>query len=84
MNRDAIEQEIADLIKGMLNLPFVDGDTVLVGHTGVLDSMTVVRLLAEIEKRFDFTLDEDDLTLDSISSVKRLTEWVIQSKQANH
>ncbi|MCE5167981.1 phosphopantetheine-binding protein [Paenibacillus profundus] len=84
MNRDAIEQEIVDLIKEMLNLPFVDADTVLVGNTGVLDSMTIVRLLAEIEHRFEFTLDEDDLTLDSISNVKRLTEWVIKSRQASH
>ncbi|CAH8709863.1 acyl carrier protein [Paenibacillus thiaminolyticus] len=84
MNRDAIEQEIAGLLQNMLKLPYVDADTVLIGETGILDSMTVMRLLAEIERRFDFTLDEDDLTLDSISSVKRLAEWVIQSKQAGH
>ncbi|MFS0838693.1 acyl carrier protein [Paenibacillus sp. 1P03SA] len=83
MNRDAIEREIADLIKKMLQLPFVDNDTVLVGTTGVLDSMTLIRLLAELEKRFDFTVDEDDLTLDSISSVKNLTDWVIRSKGEN-
>ncbi|WP_374020200.1 acyl carrier protein [Paenibacillus thiaminolyticus] len=84
MNRDAIEQEIAGILQTMLKLPCVDADTVLIGETGILDSMTVMRLLAEIERRFDFTLDEDDLTLDSISSVKRLAEWVIQSKQAGH
>ncbi|BFH14932.1 phosphopantetheine-binding protein [Paenibacillus melissococcoides] len=82
MNRDAIEHEIAGILQNMLKLPFVDADTVLIGETGILDSMTVMRLLAEIERRFDFTLDEDDLTLDSISSVKRLTDWVIHSKQA--
>ncbi|BFH67916.1 MAG: phosphopantetheine-binding protein [Paenibacillus dendritiformis] len=82
MNRDAIEHEIAEIIQNMLKLPVVDTDTVLIGETGILDSMTVMRLLAEVERRFDFTLDEDDLTLDSISSVKRLAEWVIHSKQA--
>ncbi|PZM63004.1 acyl carrier protein [Paenibacillus dendritiformis] len=82
MNRDAIEHEIAEIIQNMLKLPFVDADTDLIGETGVLDSLTVMRLLAEIERRFDFTLDEDDLTLDSISSIKRLAEWVIHSKQA--
>ncbi|CAH8769915.1 acyl carrier protein [Paenibacillus dendritiformis] len=82
MNRDAIEHEIAGIIQNMLKLPFVDVDTDLIGETGVLDSLTVMRLLAEIERRFDFTLDEDDLTLDSISSIKRLAEWVIHSKQA--
>lgn len=81
MNRDAIEHEIAEIIQNMLKLPVVDTDTVLIGETGILDSMTVMRLLAEVERRFDFTLDEDDLTLDSISSVKRLAEWVIHSKQ---
>lgn len=81
MNRDAIEQEITDIIKKMLQLSFVDNDTVLIGTAGVLDSMTFIRLLAELEKRFDFTVDEDDLTLDSISSVKNLTEWVIKSKR---
>lgn len=84
MNRDAIEHEIAGILQKMLKLPSVDADTVLLGETGILDSMTVMRLLAEIERRFDFTLDEDDLTLDSISSVKRLAEWVIHSKQAGH
>ncbi|GIP01043.1 acyl carrier protein [Paenibacillus sp. FSL W8-0187] len=83
MNRDAIEQEITDIIKKMLQLSFVDNDTVLIGTAGVLDSMTFIRLLAELEKRFDFTVDEDDLTLDSISSVKNLTEWVIKSKREN-
>ncbi|MBG9791753.1 hypothetical protein ABD76_04235 [Paenibacillus dendritiformis] len=82
MNRDAIEHEIAGIIQNMLKLPFVGADTDLIGETGILDSLTVMRLLAEIERRFDFTLDEDDLTLDSISSVKRLAEWVIHSKQA--
>ncbi|MGG4393481.1 acyl carrier protein [Paenibacillus thiaminolyticus] len=84
MNRDAIEHEIAGILQNMLKLHYVDADTVLIGETGILDSITVMRLLAEIERRFDFTLDEDDLTLDSISSVKRLAEWVIQSKQAGH
>ncbi|KOP66465.1 hypothetical protein AMS62_15385 [Bacillus sp. FJAT-18019] len=83
MNRDEIEQEITDIIKKMLKLSFVDHDTVLIGTAGVLDSMTLIRLLAELEKRFDFTMDEEDLTLDSISSVKHLTEWVIQSKREN-
>ncbi|SEG59140.1 acyl carrier protein [Paenibacillus sp. UNC499MF] len=83
MNRDAIEQEITDIIKNMFHLPFVDNDTVLIGTAGVLDSMTLIRLLAELEKRFDFTVDEDDLTLDSISSVKHLTEWVVKSKREN-
>lgn len=83
MNSDAIEQEITDIIKKMLQLSFVDNDTVLIGTAGVLDSMTFIRLLAELEKRFDFTVDEDDLTLDSISSVKNLTEWVIKSKREN-
>jgi acyl carrier protein len=83
MNRDAIEQEITDIIKKMLQLSFVDHDTVLIGTAGVLDSMTFIKLLAELEKRFDFTVDEDDLTLDSISSVKNLTEWVIKSKREN-
>lgn len=83
MNRDGIEQEITDIIKGMFQLPFVDNDTVLIGTAGVLDSMTLMRLLAELEKRFDFTMDEDDMTLDSISSVKNLTEWVMQSKREN-
>ncbi|MGG3836208.1 phosphopantetheine-binding protein [Paenibacillus dendritiformis] len=82
MNRDAIEHEIAGIIQNMLKLPFVDADTDLIGETGILDSLTVMRLLAEIERRFDFTWDEDDLTLDSISSVKRLAEWVIHSKQS--
>lgn len=83
MNRDAIEQEITDIIKKMLQLSTVDNDTILIGTAGVLDSMTLVRLLAELEKQFDFTMDEEDLTLDSISSVKHLTEWVIQSKREN-
>ncbi|UHA73998.1 acyl carrier protein [Paenibacillus sp. 481] len=82
MNRDAIEQEITQLIKDMLNVPAVDADTELVGNAGVLDSMTIVRLLTELEQRFQFTFDEDDLTLESISTVKRLTDLVLQNRQA--
>lgn len=80
MNRTMVQEGILDVIHLVLMLPEADIDTELIGSSGILDSMTMIRLLAELERRFDFTVDEEDLTLDSLRSVRSLTDWIMKSK----
>lgn len=80
MNRTMVQEGILDVIHLVLLLPEADIDTELIGSSGILDSMTMIRLLAELERRFDFTVDEEDLTLDSLRSVRSLTDWIMKSK----
>ncbi|AZK48516.1 acyl carrier protein [Paenibacillus lentus] len=81
MNRTMVQEGILEVIHLVLMLPEADIDTELIGSSGILDSMTMIRLLAELEKRFDFTLDEEDLSLDSLRNVRSLTDWIIKSKE---
>ncbi|WP_110934003.1 acyl carrier protein [Paenibacillus bouchesdurhonensis] len=80
MERIQVQEGILEAIHLVLGLPEADIDTELIGSSGILDSMTMIRLLAELERRFDFTVDEEDLALDSLRSVGSLTDWIIKSK----
>ncbi|MNJ45454.1 D-alanine--poly(phosphoribitol) ligase subunit 2 [compost metagenome] len=80
MERIQVQEGILEAIHLVLRLPEADIDTELIGSSGILDSMTMIRLLAELERRFDFTVDEEDLALDSLRSVGSLTDWIIKSK----
>ena len=51
-------------------------------QTGILDSMTLVQLVLELEERFGLRLPMEDLELDSFRSVMRIAELVARHKWA--
>lgn len=51
-------------------------DTPLLGSVAELDSMAIVELVGALEDRFDFEIDEDDITGDVFETVGSLTSFV--------
>lgn len=51
-------------------------DTPLFGALPELDSFGVVQLVAELEERFDITIDDDEFGADLFETVGSLTDFV--------
>lgn len=74
MTSAAIESRIHRIFLEDLNLE-VDVDTDVV-ESGVLDSLSFVRLLLELENAFGLTMDVSELELEDFSSVRRISLMV--------
>lgn len=48
-------------------------------ETGIIDSMDLLELIAELEERFKLDLDPEDMTVDNFRSVSRIVETVSRS-----
>jgi acyl carrier protein len=75
-----IKQEILCLLDVVLSLngrtaAFTE-DTALLGAIPELDSMAVVALIAGIEERFDFVVDDDEIDGAVFATVGSLVEFV--------
>jgi acyl carrier protein len=72
-----VRQKLTELFARKLNLdvPSVDAD--LVG-TGLLDSLTLVELLAQLEETFGVSISTDDLELETFRSIASIASFVTQ------
>jgi acyl carrier protein len=72
-----VHQKLTELFARKLNLdvPSVDAD--LVG-TGLLDSLTLVELLAQLEETFGVSISTDDLELETFRSIASIASFVTQ------
>lgn len=57
--------------------------TPLFGAMPELDSLAVLELVTQLEKRFGIAIDDDDITGDVFESIGSLAEYVQQSVAAN-
>ncbi|WNG86727.1 acyl carrier protein [Mycobacterium sp. ITM-2016-00317] len=57
----------------------LDASTELFGSMPELDSMAVVALSVNLEKEFDFEIDDEDFTGDVFETIGSLAEFVEQS-----
>ncbi|MCP1308969.1 acyl carrier protein [Paenibacillus tyrfis] len=80
MNREEIERKVMAIVAQLLGTPEVERSTWLLGPQGVLDSVTVVRLIAWLEQEFQVSFDEEDLTIESLSSVDRIVSFIEESR----
>lgn len=58
----------------------LDASTELFGSMPELDSMAVVTLAVNLEREFDFEIDDEDFTGDVFETIGTLTEFVEKSK----
>ncbi len=60
-------------------------ESVLLGNIPELDSMTVVNVIIALEKHFNFTVDDDEISSSTFETLGNLTNFVEQklSNQAN-
>jgi acyl carrier protein len=56
----------------------IDAATPLLGALPELDSLAVLELIVELERRFGITVDGDDVTADAFATLASLTEFVAE------
>lgn len=84
MNREEMERKVTAIVAQLLGTTEVERSTRLLGPRGVLDSVTVVRLLAWLEQEFQVAFDEEDLTIESLSSIDRIVSFIEESGSLPH
>jgi len=72
-----VYQELTELFARKLNLNVPSVDTDLIG-TGLLDSLSLVELLAQLEESFSVSISADDLELEHFRSIASIAGFVVQ------
>jgi D-alanine--poly(phosphoribitol) ligase subunit 2 len=70
-----VHQRLIELFARKLNLEVPSVDTDLVA-TGLLDSLTLVELLAQLEETFGVSISTDDLEFENFRSVASIAGFV--------
>ena len=81
MEQKEIENQVFEIVRSILGRDDIGMDTVLLGTGGVLDSVGIVQLLGMLENRMGFEFDDDDLSLESLSTVESLMKLVSRLSQ---
>ncbi len=71
------QQKLTELFARKLNLEVPSIETDLV-KTGLLDSLALVELLAQLEEIFGLSISADDLELDNFRSIASITQFITQ------
>ena len=72
-----IHKKLTELFVRKLNLEVPSVETDLVG-TGLLDSLALVELLAQLEETFGVSISTDDLELENFRSIASIAGFVNQ------
>jgi acyl carrier protein len=72
-----VHEKLTELFARKLNLDVPSVETDLVG-TGLLDSLTLVELLAQLEETFGVPISTDDLELENFRSIASIAGFVAQ------
>ena len=70
-----IHQELTELFAKKLSLEVSSVDTDLV-ETGLLDSLALIELLAQLEETFGVSVSTDDLELENFRSIASIAGFV--------
>lgn len=81
-----IQNEVLSLLDEILSLngraASFSADTPLLGAIPELDSMAVVALITNLEERFGFTVDDDEIEGSTFATVGSLVEFVTSKLDA--
>jgi acyl carrier protein len=81
VEQHGVHQKLTELFARKLNLDVPSVDTDLVA-TGLLDSLTLVELLAQLEETFGVSISAGDLELENFRSVANIAEFVARRAPA--
>jgi acyl carrier protein len=70
-----VHQKLTELFAKKLNLDVSSVDTDLI-ETGLLDSLALVELLAQLEETFGVSISTDDLELENFRSIDSIAGFV--------
>ena len=73
----ALQQQVTALFAEKLNMDVASAETDLI-ETGLLDSLALVELLAQLEESFDVSISTDDLELENFRSITSIAMFVTQ------
>ena len=71
---------IRELFVEALNIEVPSAETDLI-ESGLLDSLALVELLFEIERRFEVDLSLDELEIENFRTVDRISEFITRQKE---
>lgn len=74
-----VQERIATLFLAKLNLDVPSVDTDLL-EAGLLDSLSFVELLLQLEREFGIKISLDDLEIDHLCSIAKISEFVAKHK----
>ncbi len=75
-----LARDIAGIFSDKLSITIESAHTDLF-QTGVLDSMTLVQLILQLEERFEVELPMEELDSESFRSVARIAELIATRRQ---
>jgi methoxymalonate biosynthesis acyl carrier protein len=79
----SVQAELAAMFAKDLHIDVPTPETDLVA-TGRLDSLGVVELLLQLEKRFGLRVDMEDLEIDPFRSLATLTAFITTRRNGGH
>jgi len=71
----ALQQQVSALFSEKLNLDVASVETDLI-ETGLLDSLALVELLAQLEESFDVSISTDDLEIENFRSIDNIARFL--------
>ncbi len=75
-NSTALHNQIVQILSDKIHVEVPSVDTDLM-ETGLLDSLTLVELMASLEEKFGISISFDDIELDNFRSVERIADFVV-------
>lgn len=78
-NHTAIHNQIVQILSDKIHIEVPSVETDLM-ESGLLDSLTLVELMASLEEKFGIGISFDDIELDNFRSVERISDFVIAQK----
>jgi acyl carrier protein len=76
------QQQVTELFSSKLNLEVPSVETDLI-KSGLLDSLALVELLAQLEETFGVSISADDLELENFCSIASITQFVTRQAEAS-
>lgn len=81
MERKEIEGKVTNILRDILKKEDIPLDMPLLGKSGIMDSVTVVQLIRQIEKDFEIRFDDDDLDLNSLANIKTILDLIMSYRE---
>jgi acyl carrier protein len=76
LKHSAVEERVQEIFRSTLSVQVPSSETDLI-DAGVLDSLTLVELLFQIEREFSVSIPLDDLELESFTSIRRISDLIV-------
>ena len=85
MEKSYVENKLSDIIKSSMNIDFANED--IIGENLILEcginSIDALEIFLNIENEFNIFIEDEDLSSQLLSSLQKLSEYVIRKQALN-